>query len=102
MALPPSDKQAKANLGANIKRLRGAYTLKQLADLCRTDDWKCWPSTIGQVESGRHLPGAGVATRIAYGLGILVGREITVDELLLPPPPRRKPREVLAQVIHDA
>lgn len=80
-----SDKKAQKNIGANVRNLRGDRTLAEVAALCSTPEWTCWPSDIKQIETGDHMPMAGKLARIAYGLGV------TMDDLLADPPkPSRK------------
>jgi len=75
-----SDKKAQANIGANLRRLRGDRTLAEVAALCSTPEWTCYAGDIEQIESGEHMPRTGKIARIAYGLGV------TVDDLLADPP----------------
>lgn len=92
-----SDEQAKKNLAANIRRLRGDFTLQEVADHCTTPDWNCYPATIEHVEKGRHLISAALLARIAYGLSLMHNRHILMDELLMEPPKKERVRRTLAQ-----
>lgn len=74
-----TDEEALANIAANCKRLRGETSYSEIARKCTTDKWRCYPATIQQIESGRHLPGSGLLARLAEALGS------TTDELLSPP-----------------
>lgn len=96
MVAPISDKKAMANLAANIRRLRGHETLQRLADASSTPDWRCYAATIADIERKKHLPRGGVIARLACGLRLLVGREVTIDELFAEPPKRKRPKPSLA------
>lgn len=65
-----SDDEAKANIAANVRRLRGTRSYGQIAKACSTKDWHAYPATIQQIESARHLPSAGLLARVAEALGV--------------------------------
>ncbi len=73
-----------AAIAANLKRLRGDRSQAEIARLCTTPDWKCYPATIQQIESGCHLPSLVIAHHIAEVLGV------SIDELLQESTPRRR------------
>jgi transcriptional regulator with XRE-family HTH domain len=75
-----SDNQAKLRIAANCRRLRADRSFAEIARACSTDEWKCYPATIQQVESGQHMPGAGLLARLAEAL------ECTPNDLLAAPP----------------
>lgn len=84
-----SDAQAKDNIAANVRRLRGDRSFGEIARACSTEDWHAYPATIQQIETGRHLPSAGLLARVAEALGV------TPNDLLSPPPqppPKNKRR----------
>ena len=66
-----TDKQALANLAANIHRLRGDRSLAWLAKEAGT-----YPINIARIENAESMPGAGLVARIAEAL------ETTADALL--------------------
>lgn len=74
-----SDLQAKQNIAANVRRLRGSRSYGDIARACSTDEWRCYPATIQQVESAQHMPGAGLLARLAEAL------DTTADALLADP-----------------
>lgn len=86
MSIVISDEEAKANIAANCKRLRGDRSYSELARACTTQEWTCYAATIQQIESGRHLPGSGLLARLAEALG-------TTTDILLSPPPKKKSRQ---------
>ena len=59
-----TDDQARANIAANVARLRAGRTLSRLAEECGT-----YPANIQRIEEGRSLPGAGLLARLADALG---------------------------------
>lgn len=74
------DAETKANIAANVKRLRGAKSYSQVARDCCTPTWKAYPATIEQIEKGQHMPGSGLLVRLAEALGC------TTNDLVSPPP----------------
>lgn len=62
-------------LAANVRRLRGERSYREIAKACSTDDWTCYPATIQQIESCQHMPNAVVLRRLAAALGC------TLDDL---------------------
>jgi transcriptional regulator with XRE-family HTH domain len=75
-----SDEKAKANIAANVRRLRGDRSFGEVARACCTKDWHAYPATIQQIESGRFMPGSGLLARVAEALGV------TANDLLSDPP----------------
>lgn len=75
-----TDKEALENIAANVRRLRGDRSYGDIARACCTEDWTAYPATIQQIESGRHLPSAGLLARVAEALGV------TPNDLLNEPP----------------
>lgn len=71
-----TDSEALHVIAANCRRLRGTKSQSQVARECSTEDWKCYPATIQQIEAGHHMPGAGLLARLAEALGV------TPNELL--------------------
>ena len=59
-------------IGANVKRLRGDRSFREVAKMCSSSEWTCYPATIQQIEAGDHMPNAAVIFRIATGLGVKV------------------------------
>jgi transcriptional regulator with XRE-family HTH domain len=74
-----TDEQAKANIAANLRRLRGTTSLNSLAKSVGT----C-AIHISRMEKGEHLPTGGLIARLAEALNT------TADELLGPVPKREK------------
>ncbi len=66
-----TDDQARANIAANVKRLRGNRSRYWLAQQVGTH-----PIAITRLERGENLPGAGLLARLAEAL------ETTADALL--------------------
>jgi transcriptional regulator with XRE-family HTH domain len=83
-----TDSQALENIAANVRRLRGKRTLGEIAKACSCEEWRAYPATIQQIESGRHLPSAGLLARVARAFGV------TADDLLSTPAPPKKTRRV--------
>lgn len=74
-----TDEQAKLNIAANLRRLRGDKSYSQIARECSTDDHMVYPSQIEKIEKAKHMPGVGLLSRIAEVLGV------SVDAMLYPP-----------------
>jgi transcriptional regulator with XRE-family HTH domain len=74
-----TDEQAKANVAANVKRLRGTRSRGWLAREVGT-----YPIHITRIERGDHMPTGGLIARLAEALST------TADALLGPPENRRK------------
>lgn len=74
-----TDEQAKANIAANVRRLRGDMSLNALARAVGT-----YPIHITRIERGQHMPTGGLIARLAEAL------QTTADELLGPVPKTRK------------
>lgn len=66
-----TDKQAKANIAANVQRLRGNRSRGWLAREAGT-----YPINITRIEAGEHMPGSGLLARLAEAL------DTTTDALL--------------------
>ena len=66
-------------IAANVRRLRGDRSYRDVAAACSTPDWTCYPATIQQIESCRHLPNALIMQRLAVAFGC------TVDDLYSEP-----------------
>lgn len=65
-----TDKDLQETIAGNVKRLRGERSFSEIAKACSTDDWTCYPATIQQVETCRHMPGTGLIVRLAAALGV--------------------------------
>lgn len=85
MSTAITDEEAKANIAANCRRLRGERSLSEIARACCIKEWTCYPATIQQIETGRHLSNSGLLARLAEALG-------TTTDALLAPPPKKKSR----------
>jgi transcriptional regulator with XRE-family HTH domain len=59
-------------IAANVRRLRGDRSFREVAKMCSSAEWTCYPATIQQIESGQHMPNAAVIYRLAIGLGVKV------------------------------
>jgi transcriptional regulator with XRE-family HTH domain len=66
------DEKTLSMIGANVKRLRGERSFREVAKMCSSSEWTCYPATIQQIEAGDHMPNAAVIFRIATGLGVKV------------------------------
>ena len=66
-----TDEQALEAISLNVRRYRGDRSYSEIARVCKT-----YPATIERVEKGRHMPGAGLLSRLAESLGV------SVDDLL--------------------
>lgn len=66
-----SDKQAMANIAANVTKLRGLRSRTWLAKACGT-----YPINITRIENAENLPSSGLLARLAEAL------ETTTDALL--------------------
>lgn len=79
-----TDEEALRNISENVKRLRGDKSLSQLARELSTASWRCYPATVQHIELGRHMPGAGLLSRLAEVFGV------TMDDLIRQPESRPK------------
>jgi hypothetical protein len=79
-----TESELHANIAANVRRLRGSRSYGEIARLCSTPDWKCYPATIQHVELQRHKPGSTLLARLADVFGV------SMDSLAAPPPRRSK------------
>jgi transcriptional regulator with XRE-family HTH domain len=69
-----TDEQAKANIAANVARLRGARTRSWLARECGT-----YPIAITRIERGDHLPTSGLLARLAEALDTTADALLSID-----------------------
>lgn len=88
-----SDIDAKRIIADRVKALRGEKSFREIARACSTEDWTCYPGTIQQIETGEHMPGIGLAHRLAQALGV------TLNDLLPPEldPPKSGPHKKSAK-----
>jgi len=77
-----TDEQAKRNIAANVKRLRGDRSLNWLARQVGT----C-PIHITRLERASHLPTSGLLARLAGALGV------TTDDLLRMPVEKKRKKQ---------
>ena len=87
-----TDKQALANIAANVTRLIGDRSYSELARACSTPTDRVYPATIERIAKGKHMPGVGTLARLADCLGV------ALDELLVqePRPERKKKLEKIS------
>lgn len=76
-----SDEEAKANIAENVARLRGKRSRSWLAREVGT-----YPINITRIESGEHMPQAGLLSRLAEAL------ETTMERLV--ESPRKHSRKI--------
>lgn len=60
-----SENQAMSVIAERVRKYRGDMSYSELARRMTTDSWKCYPATIQQIESGRHMPGSYLLARLA-------------------------------------
>jgi transcriptional regulator with XRE-family HTH domain len=53
----------------NCKRIRDGRSYGVTAKAMSDEDYKAYPATIQQIESGRHMPNAFILYRLAKALG---------------------------------
>jgi transcriptional regulator with XRE-family HTH domain len=64
-----SNEYAKRVIAANLKRLRGGLSYSEVARRASSEEWKCWPGHIEQIEHERSVPSVALLARIAEALG---------------------------------
>ena len=67
-----TDEQALEAIAYNVRRYRGDRSYSDVARISKT-----YRAPIVRGEKGRHMPGAGLLSRLAEALGV------TVDDLLM-------------------
>lgn len=72
-----TDKQVLANVGANVRRLRGERSLSWLAEQVGT-----YPINISRIENATNMPNIGILYRIAETLGTSVDALLSPDATL--------------------
>lgn len=70
--------EARKIIGRTIRKLRGDMSLGEVARACSTEDWKCYPSAIQEIESGERMPGMDFGHRLAEVFGV------TLNDILPP------------------
>jgi transcriptional regulator with XRE-family HTH domain len=72
-----TDAEARQNIAANVRRLRGDRSLSWLAKEIGTS-----PIQISRIEAGINLPGAGILARLAETLAVSTDDLLSAEKIL--------------------